>query len=79
MSQSMTTLPSATGDGEEDDDGANKYQVKVDLLQTEVRELRNQYNSLRDTHRRLRTNIGDATNRHEGSETSDEEGASNDT
>ena len=63
MSQSMTTLPSATGDGEEDDDGANKYQVKVDLLQTEVRELRNQYNSLRDTHRRLRTNIGDATNK----------------
>ena len=59
----MTTLPSATGDGEEDDDGANKYQVKVDLLQTEVRELRNQYNSLRDTHRRLRTNIGDATNK----------------
>ena len=64
MSQSMATLPSATGESTEDggDDDANKYTGKVETLQTEVRELRAQYNGLRDTHRRLRTNIGNYSN-----------------
>ena len=64
MSQSMSTLPSATGESSEEngDDDANKYTGKVEILQTEVRELRSQYNGLRDTHRRLRTNIGNYSN-----------------
>jgi hypothetical protein len=63
LSQSMTSLPSAGGEADDDDDMAYKYNLKVDALQTEVRELRNQYNSLRDTHRRLRANISDASNK----------------
>jgi hypothetical protein len=60
MSQSMTALPSSNGEGGDDgDDDVNKYTGKVETLQLEVTELRAQYNSLRDTHRRLRTNISD--------------------
>ena len=61
MSQSMTSLPSSGGEGGGDDgeDDVNKYTGKVEGLQIEVTELRAQYNSLKDTHRRLRTNISD--------------------
>lgn len=61
--QSMATLPGTGGDGGDEAGGnaddANKYTGRVEHLQTEVRALRTQYNGLRDTHRRLRTQISD--------------------
>lgn len=67
LSQSMATLPGTGGHGgggdasgdASDSDDASKYTGRVESLQTEVRALRTQYNGLRDTHRRLRTQISD--------------------
>ena len=59
-SQSMATLPGAgVNDGDDTEDETSKYTGRVEVLQTEVRSLRTQYNGLRDTHRRLRSQISD--------------------